>query len=93
MIRVNVDDLACMGVTGYVSAPALERSPYRPDIAADLLGIAAGRVEPGTLADLILVEGDPTRDVTLLARPERVRWVMVGGRVHKAPAAAEGVPA
>ncbi len=39
-----------------------------------------GAIEAGKLADLIAVEGDPTKDVTEL---ERVKWVMKGGMVFK----------
>ena len=47
--------------------------------AADLLGVAdRGVIEPGALADLAAVSGDPLSDVTTL---EHVRWVMHGGRV------------
>jgi imidazolonepropionase-like amidohydrolase len=41
-----------------------------------------GRVAPGFLADLIVVEGDPLSDIALLSRPERsIRMVMQGGRM------------
>jgi imidazolonepropionase-like amidohydrolase len=40
-----------------------------------------GVVAPGYLADLICVDGDPSRDVTLLGEPGRVRHVMIGGRM------------
>ena len=38
-----------------------------------------GAVRPGYLADLIAVEGDPTRDISAVV--SRVRWVMKGGAV------------
>ena len=52
-------------------------------VNAELLGTPdRGRIEPGLLADLVAVAGDPLGNVTLL---EDVRFVMKGGVVYKAP--------
>lgn len=45
-----------------------------------------GQVKPGFLADLLLVKGDPTRDVTLLQDRGNLLAIMKDGRFHKAPA-------
>lgn len=51
--------------------------------AAEALGLAdeLGTVEPGKLADLVLVDGDPLADVGLLRDPGRIRAVLQGGRL------------
>jgi len=50
--------------------------------ASDLLGpkYLVGVLEPGKWADLVAVDGDPTKDVTLL---EHVKFVMKSGAVYK----------
>ncbi|MBC7799510.1 MAG: amidohydrolase family protein, partial [Gemmatimonadaceae bacterium] len=55
-------------------------------IAARLIGMEGrlGIVAPGALADLLVVDGDPLADITILAVPERhVRMVMKGGAIHR----------
>ena len=51
---------------------------------ADLLGLAdrIGTLEPGKLADLVAVPGDPLQDIR---QTEKVSFVMQGGRVLKHP--------
>lgn len=47
---------------------------------APLLGLDIGEVREGALADLLIVEGDPTEDISILQKPEQRRAVIKGGR-------------
>ena len=53
----------------------------------EIMGMAQelGRIEPGYLADLLLVRGDPSRDVALLQDRHNLLAIMKDGRFHKAP--------
>ncbi len=50
-------------------------------VNADVFGIAGkvGRVKPGLLADLLVVDGDPSVDIS---RIRKVRWVMKEGLIY-----------
>ena len=51
-------------------------------VPAELLGWGdkMGTIEPGKLADMVAVSGDPLKDITEV---ERVKFVMKGGEVYK----------
>jgi imidazolonepropionase-like amidohydrolase len=50
-------------------------------MSAELVGVDdRGRLEPGLLADIVAVPGDPSEDITTT---QDVRFVMKGGRVYK----------
>jgi imidazolonepropionase-like amidohydrolase len=51
-------------------------------------GLAIGEVRPDAIADLFVVDGDPTADISVLRRPECRRLVVKGGEIaHVHPAA------
>jgi hypothetical protein len=49
-------------------------------VPADVLGLDAGVIAPGKLADIALVEGDPLKDISATAK---VREVVSNGRVFE----------
>lgn len=67
---------------GYTPAEALVAATR---LGGELMGLDVGAIEPGYLADLLLVEGDPTEDIAILQDASRLRMIMQGGRLHKAP--------
>ena len=75
----NAKQFAYMVKYGLTPAQALQSATVS---AAELLGWTdrVGSIEAGKYADLIAVEGDPLKDVTVL---ESVGFVMKGGEVLK----------
>jgi imidazolonepropionase-like amidohydrolase len=53
-------------------------------------GHELGLIQPGYLADLLLVDGDPTQDVAILQNRAKLLMIMKGGQMHKAPPASLG---
>jgi imidazolonepropionase-like amidohydrolase len=50
-----------------------------------LMDMPVGEIREGMLADILLVEGDPTKDVTILQHKDKLRAIMKGGDFHKQP--------
>ena len=51
-----------------------------------MMGHELGQVKEGYLADLLLVDGNPLADVSILQDADRLRGIMQDGRFHKDPA-------
>lgn len=69
-------ELQAFVVAGMTPFDALKTSTVN---AAQALGLDAGTIEPGKLADLIVIEGNPLDDILATTR---VRRVIANGRVH-----------
>ncbi|MBS7648618.1 MAG: amidohydrolase family protein [Candidatus Bathyarchaeia archaeon] len=52
--------------------------------AAECLGVAqkTGTIEPGKSADLIIIDGDPLRDIKVLQDKNRIKLVMKEGKIY-----------
>jgi imidazolonepropionase-like amidohydrolase len=56
-------------------------------LGGELMDLPVGLVREGYLADLLLVDGDPTANVAILQDKSRLKMIMKGGVLHKAPEA------
>ena len=72
----NVYEVECLVEGGYSPVDAISACTAT---GADLMEIDAGRLQPGKLADIVLVEGNPAEDITVLREKSRLR-VFKGGR-------------
>src|SRR5213080_2206906 len=77
--RLNAGEFHVYVKLGMTPVAAIQTATIN---AADLLGWKdrVDTLEPGKWADIVAVDGDPTKDVTIL---EHVRFVMKGGVVYK----------
>ena len=78
----NAEELTCRVNEGKQDAMAAIVSATSLNAEALGLGHEIGAIAGGMQADIIAVDGDPTKDITALGR---VVFVMKGGRVYKQP--------
>jgi imidazolonepropionase-like amidohydrolase len=76
----NAEELVCRVQAGKQSPIDAITSATSLVAESMKLGDQIGSIAPGMQADMIAVEGDPTKDITAL---RRVMFVMKGGRVYK----------
>lgn len=67
---------------GYTPTEALVAATR---LGGELMDLKVGQIAPGYLADLLLVDGDPTSDVAILQDKDRLAMIMKGGQLYKAP--------
>jgi imidazolonepropionase-like amidohydrolase len=76
----NVEELICRVQRGGQSAVDAITSATSLGAQALRLGDEIGSIAPGYQADLVAVQGDPTKDITAL---RRVMFVMKGGKIYR----------
>jgi imidazolonepropionase-like amidohydrolase len=76
----NAEELVCRVQAGKQSPIDAITSATSLGAEAIKMGDQIGSIAPGMQADMIAVQGDPTKDITAL---RRVMFVMKGGRVYK----------
>lgn len=77
----NLLELELMVRSGMTALQAIRTGTLE---SARLMGLddRLGTLEPGKLADLVVVEGDPLQDISLLQRKEQLGLVMKNGEIH-----------
>jgi imidazolonepropionase-like amidohydrolase len=73
----NARELELMVAYGMAPIDVLKAAT---SVAGGVLHMDIGRVKPGMFADLIAVDGDPTKDIIAL---RRVKFVMKAGAIYK----------
>jgi imidazolonepropionase-like amidohydrolase len=82
----NARDLAIfVDLFGFSPREALRAATLE---GGQLMGMPVGEIRAGMLADILLVDGDPTADVTILQDKANLSAIMQGGVFRKAPAIA-----
>jgi imidazolonepropionase-like amidohydrolase len=84
-IGKNAHDIELF-VTEFGFSPA-EALTAATKLGGEIMGMGdeLGLIKPGYVADLLLVDGDPLRDIAILQDPSRLVMIMKDGTCHKAP--------
>jgi imidazolonepropionase-like amidohydrolase len=73
---------------GYSPAEALRCATRNGGLLMTMTsGEKLGEVREGYLADLLLVDGDPLADLSILVHADRIAMIMKDGQIHKSAAA------
>ena len=78
----NAQELECLVAAGMTPMQALVAGT---GWAAEACGLEkeVGTVQPGKFADLLVVNGDPLQDITVLQDQSRIKLVMKEGNLYK----------
>ena len=78
----NAQELECLVDAGMTPMQALVAAT---GWAAECCGLEkeVGTVQAGKIADLVVVDGDPLRDITVLQDNSRIKLVMKEGKVYR----------
>lgn len=72
----------------YLGYSPIEALVAATQYGGELMDMEVGLLQPGHLADVLVVKGDPTTDVSILEDAGNITHIMLNGGFHKAPAAA-----
>jgi imidazolonepropionase-like amidohydrolase len=81
---LNAIELALMVEAGLSPMQSIVASTSNAALALGLQD-EIGTIEVGKCADLLLIEGDPLADISVLTQKERIRMVMHNGRIVVGP--------
>ena len=79
-------EFEAMTRAGMTNMEAIQAGTVNAAYLTDRRG-EAGTLEAGKIADIVIVDGDPLKDISVLADASHVKYVFQSGRVVKAPAA------